>query len=147
MIKPFLIEFSSNDEESTGEQYFCPVCGHKFFETFEDDYESDECAHIIFVYETLSPDYLFKSSDYDERLTALADEMLEDEIDELLFDDQLAAMGYGEDVVIAAVEFTGIACGPVSHSLVFGFNFQGHIPDKIELENIPGNVIITGDEE
>lgn len=79
----------------------CPVCGHDNLLIVCDEAEVDECPHLAFIYLGALGDFEFRSDDFAARMARLGPNAGFD-IDD--FDDFMAQVGYGHEMVVLAFD-------------------------------------------
>ena len=101
----------------------CPFCGKKSFKLDKDGVGSVKpCKHLEFMFVGACADFEHRSKRFEKAWGKAAEA---DEDFEHCFDrDALGAMGYDETLVVFEVTTSGMACGPVSDTVSYGFQME-----------------------
>lgn len=101
---------------------FCPICGKRMIQAEENLTTVDPCPHIAFFYLPEYEAFEYQSEDFEERTKDLEFEY--DEDDYIMFEEYLAAAGYGNSLLTLELTYGGVACGPVSITIVVGYDYE-----------------------
>ena len=111
---------------------YCPICGQPSITFNEEGYgEYSPCAHLEFTYNTTAGELGYRTEEFESKIFSL-EENIEGEAPNFSINNLpqvLERMGYGKELLVLAIEFSGMACGPMADIAVFGYNF-----DNIEVE-------------
>ena len=97
----------------------CPICGKATHHIGEEGAEVTPCPHLAFIYIGDAGDFEYTSQDFEKSMENIDDE-------ELTFDtfrEFLQKAGYGNKLLAMEITYGGMACGPVSATDVFGFDY------------------------
>lgn len=103
------------------QEVYCPLCGKKLTKEGEGTTTVDPCKHLAFFYLPEYEAFEYKSDDFKQRTKDLEFEYDEDEY--VKFEDFLTRAGYGDSLLALELTYGGIACGPISITIVVGYDF------------------------
>ena len=138
-----ILGLSSDEYDGSTEYVYCPLCRQRVNDVTEESYDILPCSHLLFAYQTFSGDYEYIEESVEERISKIDKDELDD--DGLL--EVMAAAGYGNDLVVVDVCSSGMACGPVSHSVYFGFDCGGRTLDEKELDELRSFILEQAQKE
>ena len=99
----------------------CPICGQ--LSQSETAGEVTPCPHLAFIHVDEVGEYEYQSPAFASRMAPLASNVDdEDEAGEPLAM-TLARAGYGNELLALRITSSGIACGPASCSVTYGFDY------------------------
>jgi hypothetical protein len=98
---------------------FCPICGKPTAKSSDEDPDYTPCEHLAFLYLGLISDFEYRSDDFKKRTEAL-------DRKDLNFDNfqkYLEDAGYDNRLLALEISQSGIACGPIGFSEIYGFDY------------------------
>lgn len=95
----------------------CPLCGQP---ALGPEGDTGDCRHLLFMYLCNAGEFEYQRTDFAERCCDRGS------IDWTLdgFREQLDALGYDARLLVVALRRTGMACGPVGSTELYGFLFD-----------------------
>ena len=101
----------------------CPICGRATAEKSKNGYELNSCKHLTFIFVGESDvretsEFTYMSEDLKKRSEGNTAEGIDN------FKEFLAKAGYGNELLALEITYSGMACGPVSFTDVYGFDFN-----------------------
>ena len=102
------------------EEVYCPICGQKLVKEGKEVTSVIPCKHLAFFYLPSVDAFEYKSDDFAKRIEPI-------EIDELDYDnfkEFLIEAGYDNSMLALELTYGGIACGPVSFTIVVGYDYS-----------------------
>ena len=98
----------------------CPVCGQATVKMVDGTGEYNACPHLAFIYHCSTGGFGYRSPDFKTRTEKL--EM--DEPDPESFKNFLQNAGYDNGMMAIEITYGGMACGPMSFTDVYGFDWN-----------------------
>ncbi len=98
----------------------CPICGGQVLGPDESGVcEINVCPHLVFVHVGMANKFEYQSEEFMQRMSTV------DEYDELNDDlrEFVRALEYDERLLALEITTSGMACGPVSSTDVFAFDY------------------------
>lgn len=96
----------------------CPICGQAVIEVTDGVGEVRACAHLAFVYIGAVCEFEYQSPAFEAR-TARKQTPAPENLKRWL-----KSAGYGGELLALEISYGGMACGPVWHTDVYGFDWS-----------------------
>lgn len=96
---------------------YCPACGKVVFNS---EGAVPDCSHVLFIYHDIASEFTYLKEGFEDSLQK-AQEMAEEGSDTA--PEILADLIVSESALCLAVTASGMACGPVSFTSYFAFDF------------------------
>ena len=112
--QPFGVEFTP---------IHCPICGQSTFDM--ETGEATACTHLAFIYIGEVGDFEYQSDVFQQKWQDVDVEKFEFDN----FNQYLQQAGYDNKLLAMEVTCGGMACGPIWHTDVFGFDY-GTLADE-----------------
>jgi len=99
---------------------YCPICGKATIEPSDDGPQITPCKHLAFIFVGELEDFEYKSEDFEKKIaeekpTDLTLKKLKKQLHELGYDSKLLAL---------EITYSGMSCGPVWSTDVYGFDYD-----------------------
>ena len=99
------------------QQVYCPICGNA---AVDKDGEAGKCPHLAFVYPGLAAEFIYESAKFQQNTASLD----KSEVTFETFREFLKSAGYGKRLLAIEVTYSGLACGPVRYTDIYGFDYD-----------------------
>lgn len=113
----------------------CPICGQATLKMVKEYGKLTPCKHLAFIYVNAAGEFEYRSKELKDRIKTGG---LED-FDPDDFVKQLGKAGYDNKLLILAITYGGMACGPIWFTDYFGFDY-GTLVKKDKKENEDGKL-------
>ncbi len=99
----------------------CPVCGKAVLQVDDEGLaHADPCPHLAFIFVGETGEFEYRSPAFEKRE---ARRRLND-FDLVKLRKLLERIGYGNKLLALEITYGGMACGPVWHTDVYGFDYE-----------------------
>ena len=109
--QPFGVEFTP---------IHCPICGQSTIDI--EAGHATPCPHLAFIYIGDIGDFEYQSDAFQQKWQSLDIDVIEFKFDD--FNQYLQQAGYDNKLLAIEITGGGMACGPIWHTDVFGFDYS-----------------------